>query len=397
MADYFEPYIDADGIHVPTYSEILQYLIDRYKAIFGEDVYLGEETPDYQLLSVFAKCVNDYSALAVEAYNARDPYYASANSLDMLVMLGGLTRKQATHSTAVLKLVGEDGTIIPKQSKAIDQNGNLWEIASAVTIPAAGYATVNSTCTTAGAVKALAGTISGIYTPTPGWTAVTNEADAVSGRNTETDAELRTRFSLTHNKTDNGSLDAIVSGIASVDGVTFVDVVQNDTGSTDSDGIPAHSFCAVVDGGDDDKVAEMILAKKSPGVGTYGGVGAGAKDITVVDAYGHENHIKFARPSSIEVSVTVTISTISGMYDSSRVDDIIKEAIVYDITNLGIGKPWNVTMGYKDIYQAFSSDDLSFSITSITATAGGTTTSTTVPCSFNEILTTAKANITVDS
>ena len=89
---YFEPYIDAEGVHIPTYDDVLGYLIERYRAIFGSDVYLGEETPDYQMLSVFAKCLDDNSAMIVEAYNARNPLYASGNSLDTIVELAGIIR-----------------------------------------------------------------------------------------------------------------------------------------------------------------------------------------------------------------------------------------------------------------------------------------------------------------
>ena len=90
---YFEPSIDADGIHIPTYDDVLENLITEYKNIFGEDVYLGVETPDYQLLSMFAKHLDDMYAICVDAYNARNPDYATGNSLDLLLPLNGMSRK----------------------------------------------------------------------------------------------------------------------------------------------------------------------------------------------------------------------------------------------------------------------------------------------------------------
>ena len=359
---YFEPYIDADGIHVPTYWDILEYLQDRYKGIFGDDVYLGEETPDYQMLSVFAKCLEDFSALAVESYNARDPQYASGDALDTLVQFVGMTRKLSTASRAVLTLTGSEGTTVPAGSQAIDQDGNLWTISADAVIPNAGSVTADSVCETLGAVMAPIGFIDGIYTPIPGWLSVTNEAAGDTGDDTETDAELRLRFMEAHAVTHSGIVDSIISGLRNLDGVDYVSVIENTTGSTDANGLPGHSFCAIVEGGDEDEIAEALLHLKSPGVATYG-----TTSKTVVDDYGNSNTISFTRPTSVDVSVTVSIRTLSG-YDATRVNRIIKNALEADINSLGIGKSWNVTMGYKDIYSAFESSDIPFTITAISAT-----------------------------
>lgn len=52
---YFKPYIDDTGIHLPTYDDRMSDMIDKYKQIFGSDVYLAPDSPDYQLISIFAK------------------------------------------------------------------------------------------------------------------------------------------------------------------------------------------------------------------------------------------------------------------------------------------------------------------------------------------------------
>jgi len=386
---YFEPYIDADGIHVPSYGDIIDWLTDQYKAIFGEDVYLGEETPDYQILSIFAKCMEDFGALAVEAYNARDPRYASADALDGLVELLGLIRKPSTASTAVLTLSGEEDTEIPAGSQAIDQSGNLWTTQEDVTIPAAGEVTVDSVCETLGAIVAPVGAINAIYTPIPGWYSVTNEEIAVTGRDTESDAELRQRFADAHASTNSGVFDSIISGLRSVYGVTFVGLVQNDTGSTDSNGLPAHSFCAIVEGGDDDEIAEKVFSLKPPGVATYG-----STTKTVVDSYGNSNTVKFSRATSVGVTITVSIRAFAD-YDSDRIDQIIKNALEFDINALGIGKNWNVTMGYKDIYSSFDGSDLPFTITSISATNTHGTSTSEMECGYSEKLFTDDSKITI--
>ena len=97
---YFAPYIDASGLHMPTYEERLADLVSAYRSIFGIDSELSESVPDYQLLSVFAKALDDTSALVLQAYNSRNPLYASGNALDLLLPLYGLTRQEGEDDAA---------------------------------------------------------------------------------------------------------------------------------------------------------------------------------------------------------------------------------------------------------------------------------------------------------
>ena len=70
---YFAPYIDGTGLHMPTYEDRLSDLVTAYRSIFGIDSELSESVPDYQLLSVFAKALDDTSALVLQAYNSQNP------------------------------------------------------------------------------------------------------------------------------------------------------------------------------------------------------------------------------------------------------------------------------------------------------------------------------------
>ena len=98
---YFAPFIDAQGIHVPEYVDIREYLLGEFRRIFGSDLYLGEDSQDYQMISVFADALDDLNALAIEAYNNRNPDYARGRSLDLILPINGLNRIGASHSTAM--------------------------------------------------------------------------------------------------------------------------------------------------------------------------------------------------------------------------------------------------------------------------------------------------------
>ena len=98
---YFQPYVDDSGIHLPTYEERLAYLSDEYRTIFGENAELSAAVPDYQLLSVFSKSLDDVSALALRSYNSRNPFYATGEKLDLLLPQYGITRAEGESDAAV--------------------------------------------------------------------------------------------------------------------------------------------------------------------------------------------------------------------------------------------------------------------------------------------------------
>ena len=89
---YFAPYIDDSGLHMPTYEDRLEDLVESYRSIFGVESELSASVPDYQLLSVFAKALDDVSALCLQAYNSRNPMYATGAPLDLLLPQYGITR-----------------------------------------------------------------------------------------------------------------------------------------------------------------------------------------------------------------------------------------------------------------------------------------------------------------
>ncbi len=165
---YFAPYIDASGIHMPTYEDRLEDLCSAYRTIFGQEAELSPAVPDYQLLSVFAKALDDTSAFVLSGYNSRNPAYASGQALDLLLPQYGLSRlpgetdaeargrmrsalsangtgtldamdaeiRKSTDVTQLLIRVNEEDTeadgIPPHTLAVIANNGNAGRIAEAI-------------------------------------------------------------------------------------------------------------------------------------------------------------------------------------------------------------------------------------------------------------------------
>ena len=134
---YAAPYIDASGFHIPSYADILSDMVAQVKAIYGDDIYLGNDSADYQYLSIVALKIYDTLLAAQLAYNNRSPVTAIGSALDTLIKLNGMARQLPSYSSCVVVLTGECGAII-NSGIAQDVNGNKWDLPASVTI---GYGT----------------------------------------------------------------------------------------------------------------------------------------------------------------------------------------------------------------------------------------------------------------
>lgn len=70
---YFKPYIDSTGLHIPTYNDILEKMTEDAKTIFGSDIYLENDSADYQWISANALRESDALESLAYAYNSRSP------------------------------------------------------------------------------------------------------------------------------------------------------------------------------------------------------------------------------------------------------------------------------------------------------------------------------------
>jgi uncharacterized phage protein gp47/JayE len=387
---YFAPYIDESGLHIPTYTDIRDSLIDSTKQIFGQDIYLGADSQDYQWITTVANKINDTNQLLQLVYNSRSPITAIGTGLDAVVKINGIKKKTATYSTCPVILSGTAGTVINNGIVA-DVNNINYNLPSSVTIDVGGTVEAIATCQIPGPIVANPGEINQIVTPTYGWDSVTNNDAATVGSNAETDAQLRARQAVSTAQPSRTVLEGTKGAIASVIGVTRFKVYENDTSVADTNGIPANSICAVVENGNDSDIANALFYKKGPGCGTYGDV-----IVNIADSLGNLTPIKFYRPTYIDIDVTINVKALTGYTTQTTVD--IKQAIVDYINSLQIGDDlessilWGAALGIMPNLKAPQ-----FSITSLTAGKRGEAQSTNpVAIAFKEVTRGETAYITVN-
>ena len=298
---YFTPYIDNLGIHVPTYQDILDYYVSKAKEIFGADIYLGEDSQDYQMISIIARSAASALQAAVDSYNARDPDTAFDDVLDGLVTINGIQRKPSTYSTAVVNLTGEPYTLITG-GVVKSLSGDLWNLPEEVVLDANGEASVTAIAQEKGAIVALANSITGIVTPTYGWYTVNNPSAASEGQPAETTPALKARRKIAVATPALTTLESLCAGIDNILGVKDFQVYENDGDDPDERGFPGHSITAVVEGGTNEDIAQAISTRKNLGVLSYGDV-----TVSVTNEYGSTQDISFFRPVYVPLYITVNI------------------------------------------------------------------------------------------
>ncbi|HBQ6783362.1 baseplate J/gp47 family protein [Klebsiella pneumoniae] len=321
--------VTAEGISAPDYQTVLDTITGYFQQIYGSDAYLDPDSKDGQMVALVALAIHDANNTAISVYRSFSPATALGDALTSNVKINGITRRAATNSTVDLLLTGTVGTTITNGSVR-DTNSVIWNLPATVVIGTDGTVVATATCANSGAVAAVAGSVNGINTPTRGWASVTNPLAATVGIEAETDAELRVRQSQSVALASLTPFAAVDGAIANVEGVTRHKLFENDTETTDANGLPAHSISAIVEGGDATEIANTIRSTKGQGVSTYG-----TTAVIVTDKYGNPYTIRFSRPVDVPIYVSITIQALTGY--SSEVGDEMKAAVAAYINSLAIG------------------------------------------------------------
>jgi uncharacterized phage protein gp47/JayE len=373
--------IDASGISAPLYTDILSWVQDQYRAIYGVDIDLDPDTQDGQFLAILSLGFKQINDSAIATYNAYSPTFAQGTGLSSVVKINGIKRLIPSSSTVIVKLVGQDGTIVT--NGLVSDNLNLnsqWLLPPTVTIPNTGEIEVTAVSTTPGSISASIGTITRILNPQPGWQSVTNLSPAIPGSPVESDAALRRRQAISTAGPAQSIRSGIEGAIANVVGVIRVKVYENDSNITNSDGIPSHSISPVVEGGDIGQVASAIALRKTPGTSTYG-----TTSQLVTDARGLPSTINFFELALVPITITINLVALSGY--SAAIGELIVTQVMDFINSLPIGYDSYLSK-LEAVTQLVGSNGLTYQITSVLQSRVGPPAASDIIIAFNEAATT---------
>lgn len=382
--------LTSSGFSAKNLTQILDSIRARQKVAFGDAFAADVDT------SVVGQLNGVYAAELAELWNAAQVVWASLHpdtasgvSLDRTAAITGAVRLPATKSTVTLRLTGTNGTVVSAGFTARAPNTDIKFTTTAGGTVSGGILDLPAECTVFGPTLAPAGTLTEIFTPTSGITAVTNQVDAEPGRLLESDADFRIRREGLLRAVGGSTIDAIRADVLAVDGVDEVYVFNNPTNSTNGDGLPPHSFEVVVRGGANQDIFDAIGSSQPAGIESYGAVSG-----TFEDNSGNLQDVALTRPTETDIYIDVVVTTD----DTYPVDGDaqIKQALVdfWEATPQRVG----VDVVYNRLFGAIYSVT---GVTQVTTLEIGTSPSpsgtSNITIAAREIAVFDTANITVTS
>jgi uncharacterized phage protein gp47/JayE len=230
----------------------------------------------------------------------------ATGSTETVIILGGsirITSATTGDSSVVLIAAGTAGSGGGDFLAAVDlQIANMTTTIETAVDGSTGRADADAQAIDSGVDGNVgAATITTIGTPVAGVTSVNNREAATEGDAIETDAALRARFQA-GGLLGGSSAESIQTQLNALDSIITAKVFENNTDAVDGDGLPPHSIEAVVDGGTDAEIGDILLRFKAAGIETFGG-----NTTTVVDNAGISRTFKFSRPTNVSIWVDVDI------------------------------------------------------------------------------------------
>lgn len=336
------------GIEIATVTEIVNNIIngtqtvDGLKAIFGTDVNFDQDSPDAQLVNIYAQAERDALELAVSIFNSFDPDQATGDTLDARVLYNGVYRKAGEPTqisvyvtfTQLTTLKGISDDLIGNRDGVFsiaDDNGNIYYLQNTYTPAATGTYSLDFVSSIEGDIYVKTDSIFTIVTPEKGITKAVYANSRVKGFTEETDEALRIRREKAVGVGMLGSVEVLQASLRQLPNVKEAVVFENHTSNTDLDGIPPHSVWIIVRGGDEKTIASCIYLRLNAGCGMYG-----SKLIYVTTIDSRQFPIIFDKAEEENVSVKFTVTAEN--YTDPFNEDLIIDHVIENY-NLAIWQP----------------------------------------------------------
>lgn len=364
----------------------------------GEAPFINETSDGIlgQFTAIIAEAISEVWEQTYLASQQFDPTSASGAALRGVVQLNGITPSYGSSTQIPMTLGGTAGVVIPAGSRIASVDGSeVYETVSSVTIGSGGTATVNALCTERGPKNPAAATIISIQTPVFGWNSATNGAATSVGSNADTDTELHIKQERATSATSYRQVDAIIAGITNVPGVTFARLYVNKKSTTDARGIAAKTMAAVVVGGTDEDIANVIRLKAGSLDDFQGNL---TTPVEYVGELGDEQTIDFYRPTGVPIYVDIDITVTNSAVYPEDAEEQIKQAIVdyaiYDQSGMA-GFPPGADVVLSRLYTPINSVP-GFKVNSLEiGKTQGSTSASDIAIQWNELATFDPDNITI--
>ena len=312
---------------------ILERMTVEVLAIYPE-ASVDSATKDGQLLGTFSNAIDQLGQVLQAVYDSGSPSTAVGVNLARIVEYNGIHIINGTQSRAEVVFTGDAGRPVPRNTPIRSTVNNvLFYTDAAITLGPDGHGTVDALAEDDGALAAPAGTLTSMITPIFGVRSVTNPRNAMLGKNRETNYALRIRRAFSVATPSQSILNGIKGAVADIPEVMQVETFENKTDVTNAYGLPPHSMSVVVEGGEDQEIADAIFLREPVGTGQYGDV-----TVPVYDRYGFRHYVTFMRPPVVPIWIRIEVRTLDG-WEHQTAATIQNNIVEWMRVNGGIGAP----------------------------------------------------------
>lgn len=165
---------------------------------------------------------------------------------------------------------------------------------------------------------------------TEGWLEVTNPFAILPSIPVEDDSSARYNWRLSKLGNSFGGYDRLRSAISQVKGVKFKNIQQNISSRSNGERIN-QGVSIVVQGGNGQELAQTIFETIGCGTAT-----TGTESYVAVDSEGGGHTIRFSRPKSIPIKITMSLKALPNFPTNGK--NMIKQAIVDYFNQLNVGE-----------------------------------------------------------
>jgi hypothetical protein len=346
-------YIVETGVIVPDTSDVLSDVNTEWQTAIGANLSVDPATNQGRLIAGEVTARTGVVNANAKVANQINPTLAGGLFLDALCALTGLYRAVATPTQVTnVTLTGVLNTNIPSGTRAaLGPGGVVFALQNGVTLAnngsGGGIAYATFVAVVAGPTAVVSGALNQPVDSVLGWETITNNQSGTPasvttlGTNQQTDASLRALRNNTLALQGISTVQAQVSGLYGITGVTsvaFLENVANTTQTINGISLVAHSIWACVDGGASLDIATSLLKNKTDGAGWNG-----AQSVPVVEPASNQTYtVLFDRPTYVFIYGAMTIK--QGSYIGSLQQAAAQAVADYFVGNvdgfqaLGIGQ-----------------------------------------------------------
>lgn len=333
--------ITEAGLQVDSYNTLLDNIQTDMNSIYapdGDEINFDSETPDGEFTNILAQIGTDVRELTQEVYNSFDPARCSGVVQDSRYALNYITRNGGTFTiqnidvtaNQTVTLQGLDSNYNETDATSYtvsDNSGNLWYLIDTTTLQP-GTVSLPFRSKNMGLVQPTIGTITTQVTTVLGITSVINSvAPTTLGTEQESDVQFRVRRERSTERRGLNNIDAMLSQILDLEGVSDGTTWVNSGTTADSTGTPAGYVWVIVEGGANSDIADVIYTN-SCGRGMRGSV-----SVNVPAVSGQIFPVRFDRPTPVplylkfDFQLTVQLSAVN----LSGIREYIVENLTYNL------------------------------------------------------------------